>query len=181
MNPTHAPRLPRRADAESGFSEQEEVSHRYLAEPQPRPAEIEPHGSAATRARVDALTAALRYPLLVILPVIVLVPAAFVLATRHNPTYTAESQVLMQQPAPTQAAALPGVVQAELSLSPVYARELQFDPVIVPLARRFHTTPAAIASRISATPVPNSPIIRIDATSRSPAGAVALANAAAQS
>jgi hypothetical protein len=143
------------------------------------PVRLEPV-PAAPRPRIDAITAALRYPWLVILPMILLVPAAYVLATRKHPTYTAEAQVLMQQPAPTQAAALPGVVQAELSLSPVYARELQFDPVIVPLARRFHTTPAAIAARISATPVPSSPIIRIQASAGSSATAVALANAAAQ-
>jgi hypothetical protein len=180
VNPIRSPQLARRAAGEPAPSEEEARAGRHVPERQIHTPDPEFRVEWTTRPRVDALTAALRYPLLVILPVILLVPAAYVLATHRKATYTAEAQVLMQQPAPTEAAALPGVVQAELSLSPVYARELQFDPVIVPLARRFHSTPAAIASRLSATPVPDSPIIRIDASSPSGASAVALANAAAQ-
>ncbi len=142
------------------------------------PTRTDPAGDA-TRPRVDALTAVLRYPLLLLIPVVILAAAAYALVRQHPTTWTAEAQVLMQQPAPTSSAALPGVVQAELSLAPVYARELDFDPVVVPLAQHFHMAPGAVAADLSATPVPNSPIIRIDASARSSRTAIALANDAA--
>ncbi len=70
------------------------------------------------------------------------------------------------------------MVQAEQSLAGIYAREVDFNQVLVPLARQFNTTPADIASRLSAAPDPTSPLVRIYATASSPSAAVAMANGA---
>ena len=129
--------------------------------------------------RVDAISAMLRYPLLVIIPILVLVAVGFALAGKKHTTYKAESQVLIGQPAPGTSGQLPGVVQAEQALAGIYAREIDFNQVLVPLARRQGTTPAAISSRLSAAPDPQSPLVRIFATGKSTADAVALANGAA--
>lgn len=130
-------------------------------------------------ARVDAITAILRYPLLVIIPVLLLGAVGYVLAGKKQTAYKAESQVLIGSPSPGSAGALPNTVQAEQSLAAIYAREIDFNQVLNPLARELHTTPADIASRLSATPDPQSPLVRIFATAGDPAQAVALANAAA--
>lgn len=128
--------------------------------------------------RVDAVTAALRYPLLVVLPMLLLGVLGGILGARKPTTYTAESQVLVGQPSPGTAGQLPGIVQAEQSLAGIYAREIDFDAVVVPIARRFHATPASIAASLSATPDPQSPIVRVFATAGSAARSIALANAA---
>ncbi len=128
--------------------------------------------------RVDAITAALRYPLLVILPLLILGGLGAVLAHRAKPSYSAESQVLVGEPAPASSGQLPGVVQAEQSLAGIDAREITFAPIVDPLARRLHTTPGAIASRLSASPLPGAPIIKVDATGPDRGSSLALANAA---
>jgi hypothetical protein len=133
------------------------------------------HGST----RVDAVTAMLRYPLLVIVPVIVLAVVGYVLSGKKHATYKAESQVLIGSPSPGTSGELPGVVQAEQALAGIYAREIDFDQVLIPIARKLGTSPAAIASRLSAAPDPQSPLIRIFATGPNSANAVALANGAA--
>lgn len=175
---------PEAATAEAGPPEAEgEGPSRELkrAEAQPLPVVDRPPElrSGSVAPRVDALTAALRYPLLIIVPTLLLGAFGYFLAHRKPVTYKASAEVLLQQPPATDSAALPGVVQAELSLTPVYARELDFDPVLVPLARKLHTTPLDVANHLSATPIPSSPIIRVDATGRTAAAAVTLANGAA--
>jgi hypothetical protein len=128
--------------------------------------------------RVDAIYAMLRYPYLVIIPILLLGAVGYVLAGKKQVTYKAEAQVLIGQPSPGTAGELPGVVQAEQSLAGIYAREIDFNQVLIPLARQFNTTPADIASRLSATPDPQSPLVRIFATASSPSAAVVLANGA---
>ena len=136
-------------------------------------------GYARAPQRVDAISAMLRYPLLVIIPVLVLGAVGYVLAGKKKTTYQAQSQVMIGQPSPGTSGELPGVVQAEQSLAGIYAREIDFNQVLVPLARQFQTTPANIASHLSASPDPQSPLVRINATGGNSADAVALANAAA--
>lgn len=53
--------------------------------------------------------------------------------------------------------------------------------VVNPVARELGTTPGDVMSRLSATEVPSSPIVRVIATGRSPDDAINLANAASQS
>jgi hypothetical protein len=121
----------------------------------------------------------LRYPWLVLIPVLALGALGFVLAGKKHTTYTAQAQVLIGQPAPGTSGELPGIVQAEQSLAGIYAREIDFDRVLVPLAHQLNTSPADIASRLSAAPDPQSPLIRINATGPNAAAAVTLANGAA--
>jgi capsular polysaccharide biosynthesis protein len=129
-------------------------------------------------ASVDAITAMIRYPLLVIIPALIIGVLGAVLANRKITTYTAGSQILVGSPAPGTAGELPGVVQAEQSLASIYAREIDFDAVVRPMARRFHASRADIASRLSATPLPDAPIIKIAATADTPRRAIGLANGA---
>lgn len=137
-----------------------------------------PGGYERGPARVDAITAMLRYPLLVIIPVVVLAVLGWVLAGKKHPSYKAEAQVLIGQPSPGTSGELPGVVQAEQALAGIYAREIDFNQVLVPLAHQFNTSPGVIASRLSAAPDPQSPLVRIFATAPNASDAVALANSA---
>jgi capsular polysaccharide biosynthesis protein len=128
--------------------------------------------------RVDAIGASWRYPLLVLIPALILGGVGAVLSHRKPPTYTAQAKVLVGAPAPGTSGELPGVVQAEQSLASIYAREITFNPVVAPLAGRFQQTPGNIAARLSATPLPDAPIINVIATGKTSGQAVDLANAA---
>jgi len=136
-------------------------------------------GRARGPARVDAISAMLRYPILVIISVIVLGGAGWLVADKKQTGYQAEAQVLIGQPSPGTSGELPGVVQAEQALAAIYAREIDFNQVLAPLARQFNTNPAEVASRLSAAPDPQSPLVRIYATGPNESDAVALANGAA--
>ncbi len=131
-----------------------------------------------TLTRVDTLTAIVRHPVVFLIPVLILGALGGLWASKKPITYTAQSQLLVGAPAPGTAGELPGVVQAEQSLASIYAREIGFNSVVLPLSRRFHATPGNIASRLSASPLPDAPIIKVQATATSANEAVALANAA---
>jgi uncharacterized protein involved in exopolysaccharide biosynthesis len=58
-----------------------------------------------------------------------------------------------------------------------FARAVQTDSIVVPVARELRMDPNVVRSRIVSTPVPNGPIFTVSATGSSAADAVRLANA----
>jgi hypothetical protein len=128
--------------------------------------------------RVSIPEAMRRHWLIALLPVVLLVGAAVAVSLTRPPTYTATAQLAVGRLAVTDVAALPGVVEAQQSVASAYSRAIDSTSVARPLARRFRTTPDAVASRVSATPIPDSPLVRVQGRAGSERGAVALANAA---
>jgi curli biogenesis system outer membrane secretion channel CsgG len=128
--------------------------------------------------RIGVLESIRRYWLLALLPVVVLVAAAAVLAQTRPSTYTAQARLQVGRLNISPAGAVSGFAEAAQTLASAYARAITSDGVVDSLATRFHTTPSAIRARISATPVPSSPIVSIFATGPSARQAVTLANAA---
>jgi hypothetical protein len=120
-----------------------------------------------------------RYPFVVLLPVLLLGGLGVAFGLHREPTYTATAQDVVQAFAPT-ISQLPGAIQAAQDLATNQSRLIDSADVIGPLARTMGSTPGSIERRLSATPVPNSTVIRIDAQSSSATGSVALANAAAK-
>lgn len=72
-----------------------------------------------------------------------------------------------------------GYVQSASALAAVYSRALTAAPVIATVQQKLGISPTTAVERLSAEPIPNSPVFRIIATGASAHAAVELANVAA--
>ncbi|HEY1568187.1 MAG TPA: hypothetical protein VGF68_14265 [Solirubrobacteraceae bacterium] len=142
----------------------------------PAPPAAAPAAPPASRS-VSLGTALRRYPILALLPVVVLAAAGITLGLRRPSTYTASTTINVGAP-DINSQATPGYALAEQTLASAYSREVTSQFVVNPLARRMHVSHAAIASRLSSSAVPSSPTFTINATGPNQQSAVALAGAA---
>ncbi|HEY7075118.1 MAG TPA: hypothetical protein VH418_07105 [Solirubrobacteraceae bacterium] len=142
----------------------------YAPEPQPRPP-----------ARPGLLAAAGRYWYVVLVAVILCAAAAGAWAVRRPATHTAEARVSAMNLQVQNIAALPGVLDASRALTTLYSRAAVADAVTGPVARKLGVTRAYVADHVTATPLPDAPIIKVSATGTSAAQAVAMANGTARS
>lgn len=129
--------------------------------------------------RVSPLTAMRRRPLLWLLPVIVLLVPAALWASQQKPTYTAESRLVIGDLS-VPARAVPAYVSATTTAATTYSELVstsEFDDL---LAKQLKVDPTVLTGKVSATPVPGSSIIAVDATAASEQAAVRYANAASQ-
>jgi capsular polysaccharide biosynthesis protein len=130
--------------------------------------------------RMGVLQAMRRSALLVVLPVILLVGGAVAYGMLRSPTYTSEARLNVGGLSLTQQT-LAGYTTAVQQLAVAYSRAIDASPVVTPVARRLGLSPVDVASRVSATPVQGSPVIRVRATSKQRAEAQRLADAVAGS
>jgi capsular polysaccharide biosynthesis protein len=128
--------------------------------------------------RVPPGEAIRRRPMLLIVPAVVLAVLGAVVGVLASNTYTAIAQLVVQPLAPT-ISQLPAAVQSAEDQATNESRLIHSSGVIAPLAQEFNTTPTSIANHISATPIPESTVIRLEAEASSAHAAIALANAAA--
>jgi len=128
--------------------------------------------------RIGALVALRRHWLLALLPIIVLVPVVGVVAAKRTPKYSAEARLMAGQLNLSTAAAVAGYAQASQDLASTYPLMIYANPVIGRVARQLHISSAAVASGLTATSVPSSSIVRVDATAGSAKQAIDIANAA---
>ena len=123
------------------------------------------------------LQAVARYPLLTLLPIILLIGAAIAVASRREPTYTAESRVAIGSFSPSEQSA-PGAAYAGTQFASAYSRAITAEDVVRPVARATRLAPGQVTARLSATPIPDSPFLRIQATGPTAPAAENLASAA---
>jgi capsular polysaccharide biosynthesis protein len=142
----------------------------------PHPGETPPAATAPRRA-VGLGTALRRYPVLALLPVVVLIAAGITLGLRRAPTYTSSTTINVGAP-DLNSQATPGYTLAAQTLASSYSREVTSQFVVNPVARQLHISRAKIASRLSSSAVPSSPTFTINATGPSQQSAIALAGAA---
>jgi uncharacterized protein involved in exopolysaccharide biosynthesis len=122
---------------------------------------------------------ALRRYWFVVLIVVALFTAAGVYAARQrSPVYTAETRLAVGRvdTTPGTLATFTGAAQA---LAAQYSRMVRADGVATRAARRVGVAPEQVAGRVNATPIPQSPVLRLMATGSSAGDAVRLANATA--
>jgi hypothetical protein len=131
--------------------------------------------------RVGVLQSARRHWLIVLLPVLVLVPVVAVVAARRTPTYSAEARLIVGRLNLSTPGAIAGFAQAAQDLAATYPLVIYANGVVKPVARKLHMSPSEVLSGISATEVPSSSVIRVDATAKSAIIATSLANAASKS
>jgi capsular polysaccharide biosynthesis protein len=120
-----------------------------------------------------------RYVVLVILPALLLGGLGVAYGLHRAPTYEATAENVVQALSPS-VAQLPGAIQAAQDLASNQSRLIDSDGIAAPLARQLDTTSEYVADHVSATPVPDSTVIRIAADGASADDAIALANGAAR-
>jgi hypothetical protein len=97
----------------------------------------------------------------------------------RSPTYTAESRLAIARVS-VSTQALPGFAAGVQDLAVTYSRLATANDVIREAARLLNTTPEELDGRVTGSPIPQSPLFRIEATGASADEAIATANAAGQ-
>lgn len=139
----------------------------------------EPNAPAPVPAFVGPLESGLRYPVTALIPVILLVAAAVAVGLLREPEYTAQARVSVGR-VDVPAYTLQGVVVGNSTLAAGYARAVSAQPVVAAASRETRLTEPAARARLSASPVPGSTLIRVDAEGDSEEAAIQLANAGAK-
>ena len=114
-----------------------------------------------------------RRPLWVLLPLLLLTAAGVGGGLARAPVYRAESRLLVGKVNPG-TPTLPGFVQASVALADAYSRSIGATDVVVPVAARLGISPLTAAARLTASPVPQSPVIRVIGEGPSASAATAL-------
>lgn len=131
-------------------------------------------------ARLTVLQALRRNIFVALIPVLVLLGAALALGLARKPVYTGEARLNVGGLNLTQQS-VEGYVTAVQALAVAYARASGAPRVVNPVAKRLHMSPLYVEEHVGAVPIQGSPVVRVLATSKSSAEAVALANASADS
>jgi hypothetical protein len=127
---------------------------------------------------MGVLTALRRHWLTALLPFVLLVGAAIELGLRRTPQYTATADLSVGTIFVTNPIGIASAIQGTESLAAVYSRVVHADAVDADTARRLAERSLPNAGRVSATPIAESPMLRLTAVASSERQAVALANAA---
>lgn len=145
-----------------------------------------PAGSAARTssgppppATVGPLVSALRRPFLVLLPLLAMLVPSVALAELAPASFGASSQILVGR-VDVESTAVPGFVAANQQLAGVYSRLVSTELVAGPVARELDLAVDDVLSGVTASPVPESSILLVEAEAATQAGAVALAATAAE-
>ena len=131
--------------------------------------------------RPTALSSLRRYWYLVIICAALAGGVGAVYAFKRPPVYTASSRLAAFSINNANAASVAGSLQAGVGLASTFAREVQSSRVIDAVAAALNTTPAWVGQHLSGTPIPSSPIVRIDANASTPQVAIKSANTALKS
>jgi uncharacterized protein involved in exopolysaccharide biosynthesis len=139
------------------------------------------HRMPATFERPSGLRAFRRYWYIVLISAVLAGGVGAVYAFKRPPVYTASSRLAAFSVNSSNAASVAGSLQAAAGLASTFARVVQSTQVIQAVAGALNTTPAWVAQHLSGTPIPDSPIVRIDANASTPAVAIKATNTALRS
>jgi uncharacterized protein involved in exopolysaccharide biosynthesis len=128
--------------------------------------------------RLTILQAVQRNLLLAVAPVMVLVVAAGAIAKVREPTYSSDAQLNIGGVNLT-TQSIPGYAVATAQLAVAYARSIQAVPIVASVSRQTGMSRVEVTQNITATPVEQTPIVRIHATGSTPQRAQRLANTTA--
>lgn len=146
-------------------------------EPAPALADVDPSDRPTFRGPLES---ALRHPLLAIVPTIVLVGVAAAIGLTRDPTYTAESDISVGR-VDVPAFTLQGVTIGNATLASGYARTIDAEAVVGPAGNAVGLSPSEARDRLSASQIPKSTLIRVEADGPNQTDAVSLANAGSRS
>jgi hypothetical protein len=132
-----------------------------------------------TAPRVEVLSALRRHWLVAVIPVIAFVAVAAVLAVKRPVHYTSTANLSVGHVYVSNPVGIPTIIEATQSLASVYSRAINATTVVQDARRRLGREASSVSGGLSATPIPQSPLIRVSAQSPTSHGAVALADAGA--
>jgi hypothetical protein len=128
---------------------------------------------------IDLPAAVRAQPLALLVPVVVLALALAAYGLVRSPRYTAEARISVGRlDIATQG--LPGFAQASTSMAAAFSRAIDAPAVTRRAAARARVSRAEAASSLDAAPIPQSPLIRVEATTSDARRAVRLANGGAR-
>jgi hypothetical protein len=145
-----------------------------IADPPRVPPEPPPLG------RLTVLDALRRHWVFALLPVLLLTSAAAAVGLQREPEYTSEARLNVGGLNLTRQS-IEGYTAAVQQLAVAYARSVDADGVVKPVARELRLPPAEVVDRVSATPIQGSSVIRVMATGDSADAAERVADATAES
>jgi capsular polysaccharide biosynthesis protein len=131
--------------------------------------------------RISVASAVRRHPVVAIAPVVVLLVIASVVSYARTPTYTADTRLAVGRLDASTPSSLAGFTQVTQTLADRYARSVRAEDVIDAAATELGVSRAQVRDRISAAPIPETPIFRIRAQAGTAGEAVTLANAVSES
>ena len=121
----------------------------------------------------------MRRPWLTVLPAIVLIAAAVAIGLRRDPVYSAEASINVGR-VDVPAFTLQGVTIGNATLAAGYARLVGAPTVVRRAARKAKVSAVDARANLSASPIPNSTVIRVEADGTSGRQAKLLANGASE-
>ena len=124
------------------------------------------------------LTAMRRHWFVALLPVVLFVGAAVGLGLKRTPQYTATANLSVGAVFTDNPAGISSVIQGTESLAAVYSRVIGANEVVDATKERLAGRYVVDARQVSATPIPDSPMVKVTAAAESAGEAVALVNAA---
>lgn len=123
---------------------------------------------------------ALRHPVRVLIPIVILVAGAILLSFLRAPTYTAETRMGVGRiDVATQA--IPGVVAGTQALASSYSRLVDAQEVLLPISEALELPQDELQLRVSGSPIAESPLFLVEATGPTEESAVDLVNLASES
>lgn len=134
------------------------------------------HTSAAPGSQL--LSAARRHWFLALLPVLLFVGGAVALGLKRPARYEATSNLAVGHVYVNNPVGIATIIDATQALAAVYSRAIHSGEVLRDTRRRLGEG-SSVSGSFNATPLPNSPLIKVTAESSSARGAITLANSSA--
>jgi capsular polysaccharide biosynthesis protein len=131
--------------------------------------------------RVGAFAAVRRHPVIALIPVIALTALGVFVGLARTPTYAATAKLSVGRLNIAAPGALAGFQSAVSSLADAYSRSVSADGVVDPVSKELRISPRDVRRRLSATPIPGTPVFRVEAEGPTAAEAIRTANAASVS
>jgi uncharacterized protein involved in exopolysaccharide biosynthesis len=128
--------------------------------------------------RVTVLTAARRHWLLVAVITALFTAAGIAVAVVRAPVYAAQARLVVGRIDVSAPGALGSFTEATQAIASQYSRSIDAVGITSRVAPKAGLSRAQVAARVSASPIPDSPVIRLSATGTNAGGAIRLANLA---
>jgi hypothetical protein len=139
-----------------------------------RPPVLVEHGPE----RVTTGAALLRHPILAVLCLALVLGPALAFALARSPEYGAETRLLVGR-VDVEAQAVPGFTEATQDLAALYARLVDTEAVVEPVAAELGLGADEVREAVAASPIPEAAMIRVEARAASDDTSRALVDAAA--
>lgn len=128
--------------------------------------------------RMPVLQSLRRHLVLALLPVVLLIGAGVAIGLARTPEYESEARLNVGGLTLTQQS-IEGYTSAVQQLAVAYSRTIDANGVVEPVSAETGVPPGEVVDRVSATPIPGSPVIRVIATGEDSGETIRLADAAA--